>query len=179
MAEFSSVVEAVRCAIHMKREMEERARTEIKFRIGVHVGDVIADANDVFGDGVNIAARLEALAEPGVCISARVYEDVARIDGEFADGGEQRLKNIDRPTRVYRCPTQWEKPYRTGRQSPVCAISGFSASLGGRYTMSFTTALPLTYSLTARRSAFTTAGARATMRGFPNSPKSSSMYRLS
>ena len=104
LAEFSSVVEAVRCAVDVQRAVKERAEIEIKFRIGIHVGDVIAEGDDIFGDGVNIAARLEALAEPGgICLSARVYEDVVgRIDAEFADSGEQRLKNIDRLIRVYR-----------------------------------------------------------------------------
>jgi adenylate cyclase len=90
LAEFSSVVAAVRCAIEVQRAMEARPEAGIKFRIGVHVGDVIADGDDIFGDGVNIAARLEALAEPGgICTSARVYEDVAgRIDAKFAEGGE-------------------------------------------------------------------------------------------
>jgi class 3 adenylate cyclase/ABC-type uncharacterized transport system substrate-binding protein len=127
LAEFSSVVEAVRCAIDVKRSMEDRARTEIKFRIGVHVGDVIADGDDIFGDGVNIAARLEALAEPGgICISARVYEDVAgRIDAEFADGGEQRLKNIDRPMRVYRLPDPAAKTVPPTSAEPNLRHLGF------------------------------------------------------
>jgi len=104
LAEFSSVVEAVRCAVGVQREMETGSETGLRVRIGIHVGDVIADGDDLFGDGVNIAARLEALADPGsVCVSARGYEDVAgKTDAEFEDLGEQALKNIDRPIRVYR-----------------------------------------------------------------------------
>jgi class 3 adenylate cyclase/ABC-type uncharacterized transport system substrate-binding protein len=104
LTEFSSVVEAVRCAVAVQRAMAARAESDIQFRIGIHVGDVIADGDDLYGDGVNIAARLEALAAPGgLCVSARVYEDVSgRIAEEFDNGGEQRLKNIDRPVRVFR-----------------------------------------------------------------------------
>jgi class 3 adenylate cyclase/ABC-type uncharacterized transport system substrate-binding protein len=108
LVEFSSVVEAVRCAVDWQAAMAQQAETEIQFRIGIHVGDVIVEAEDIFGDGVNVAARLEGLAEPGgICISARVHEDTAgRIDAEFEDGGEQRLKNIDRPLKVYRLRTR-------------------------------------------------------------------------
>jgi len=103
LAEFSSVVEAVRCAVDVQRVMGLGSKTEPTLRIGVHVGDVIIDGEDIFGDGVNLAARLEALAEPGgICVSARVYEDAAgRVDADFDDLGEQSLKNIDRPVRVY------------------------------------------------------------------------------
>lgn len=104
LAEFSSVVEAVRCAITVQREMAVNTETDIRFRIGIHVGDVIIDEGDIYGDGVNIAARLEAVAEPGgVCLSARGYEDVVgKTDANFEDMGEQTLKNIARPVRVYR-----------------------------------------------------------------------------
>jgi hypothetical protein len=76
----------------------------IEFRIGVHQGDIVVEDDDIFGDGVNVAARLEGLAEPGgICVSARVQEDVAgRLDLTFDDLGEQSLKNISRPVRVYR-----------------------------------------------------------------------------
>src|SRR6516164_1595659 len=104
LTEFSSVVEAVCCAVAVQRAMAAGAKSDIQFRIGVHVGDVIVDGDDLYGDGVNIAARLEALAAPGgLCVSARVYEDVSgRIPEAFEDCGEQRLKNIDRPVRVFR-----------------------------------------------------------------------------
>jgi len=109
LAEFTSVVDAVRCAIELQTAMTGRnvgvvAERRIEFRIGVNVGDVIIDGDDIYGDGVNIAARLEALAEPGgVCISARVHEDVVgKVETHFHDLGEQALKNIRRPVRVYR-----------------------------------------------------------------------------
>ena len=127
LVEFTSVVEAVRCAVDLQRAMGELTRSETKFRIGVHVGDVIADGDDIFGDGVNIAARLEALAEPGgVCISARVYEDVGgRIEAQFADGGEQRLKNIDRAVRVYRLRTGAAKTELPASAEPDLRHIGF------------------------------------------------------
>ena len=76
----------------------------IEYRIGIHQGDVVVEDGDIFGDGVNIAARLEALADPGgICVSARVQEDAAgRLDLAFEDMGDRQLKNIARPVRVYR-----------------------------------------------------------------------------
>ena len=80
------------------------AENRIEFRMGINVGDVVVEDGDIFGDGVNVAARLEGLADPGgICVSARVQEDVAgRLDLTFDDIGEQSLKNIARPVRVYR-----------------------------------------------------------------------------
>jgi class 3 adenylate cyclase len=102
---FSSVVEAVRCGVTMQREMMTRRRNAMQFRVGVHVGEVIIDGEDIYSDDVYLAVRLEGLAAPGgICISARVFEDVVgRVEAEFDDGGEQRvrLKKIDRPVRVY------------------------------------------------------------------------------
>jgi adenylate cyclase len=109
LIEFGSVVDALRCATDWQRGMVERNvalpdATRIKFRIGINVGDVVVEDGDIFGDGVNVAARLEGLAEPGgICVSARVQEDAAgRLDLAFEDMGEQTLKNIARPVRVYR-----------------------------------------------------------------------------
>src|SRR5215468_5966433 len=109
LAEFASVVDAVRCAVEIQRGMIDR-EPEIpddrhaKFRIGINLGDVIAEEYDIFGDGVNIAARLEALAEPGgICISRVVRDQVRdRLDCTFEDLGEQEVKNIPRPVRAYR-----------------------------------------------------------------------------
>jgi adenylate cyclase len=108
LAEFASVVDAVRCAVEMQRGMAERnaatpPEKRIEFRVGINLGDVIAEAEDIFGDGVNIAVRLEVLAEPGgICVS-RVVRDQARdeLSYPFEDRGEQRVKNIARPVRVY------------------------------------------------------------------------------
>jgi adenylate cyclase len=108
LIEFPSAVEAVRCAIAVQRAMAERnAETSpdqrIEFRVGVHQGDVVVDDRDLFGDGVNVAARLETLSETGgICISSRVYEDLSgRLELAFVDRGEQQVKNIARPVRVY------------------------------------------------------------------------------
>ena len=109
LIEFASVVDAVRCAIEVQRGMVERNAStvddsRIAFRIGVNLGDIIVEGGDIYGDGVNIAARLEGIAEPGgICISEDAYRQVrGKIDAEFADIGEQSLKNISRPLRVYR-----------------------------------------------------------------------------
>src|SRR4051794_22279605 len=109
LSEFASVVDAMRCAMEIQRGMAERERgvpdeRRIAFRIGINLGDVIAEEHDIFGDGVNIAARLEALAEPGgICVSARVQEDVTgKLDLMFEDLGDQQLKNIARPVCSFR-----------------------------------------------------------------------------
>jgi adenylate cyclase len=103
LVEFPSAVDAVRCAVDVQRHMAERNSPvpqdrRIEFRIGINVGDVIVENGDIFGDGVNIAARLEGIAEPGgICLSRSAYEQVkGKIDDSFIDGGEQQLKNIAR-----------------------------------------------------------------------------------
>jgi adenylate cyclase len=109
LVEFGSVVDALRCATAWQAGMAERnslvpSENRIEFRIGINVGDVVVENDDIFGDGVNVAARLEALADPGgICVSARVQEDAAgRLDLTFEDMGNQSLKNIARSVRVYR-----------------------------------------------------------------------------
>ncbi len=109
LVEFASVVDALRCAAEVQAAMAERGASlppdrRIEFRIGINVGDIVVEDGDIFGDGVNVAARLEGLAEPGgICVSARVQEDAAgRLDLAFEDMGEQALKNIARAVRVYR-----------------------------------------------------------------------------
>ena len=109
LVEFASVVDAVHCAVEVQTGMAERnvgigADQRLEFRIGINVGDIVEQDGDIFGDGVNIAARLEGLAQPGgICVSERVQEDaVGKIDLAFEDIGEQTLKNIARPIRVYR-----------------------------------------------------------------------------
>jgi adenylate cyclase len=108
LVEFASVVDAVRCAVEVQREMIARnaaapAERRIEFRMGINVGDIIIEDGDIFGDGVNIAARLEALAEPGgICLSGAAHEQVRdRLDVAFDDLGEQQVKNITRPVRTY------------------------------------------------------------------------------
>jgi len=108
LAEFASVVDAVRCAVEVQCGMAQRnadipPAKRIEFRMGVNLGDIIIEDGDIFGDGVNIAARLEALAEPGgICLSAAAHEQVRdRLDISFDDLGEQQVKNITRPVRVF------------------------------------------------------------------------------
>jgi len=117
VAEFPSVVEAIRCAIEIQNEIGVRnasvPETErMQFRIGVNLGDVISEDNNWYGTGVNVAARLEQLAEPGgICISQTVYDQVRKIvEIPFQDIGEHRLKNIADPVHVYRVlptPLPW------------------------------------------------------------------------
>jgi class 3 adenylate cyclase len=109
LVEFSSVVDAVRCAVAVQQAMPERdtgvaADSRIELRIGINLGDVIVEGDDLYGDGVNIAARIEALADPGgVFVSNTVHDHVRdRLPFVFDDLGEQQVKNIARPVRVYR-----------------------------------------------------------------------------
>jgi len=109
MAEFASVVDAVNCAVEIQRELAER-NTELpydrqmEFRIGINLGDVVEEEDRIYGDGVNIAARVESLAEGGgICISGKVYEEVkGKLGFEYEYLGEQAVKNIEKPVRVYR-----------------------------------------------------------------------------
>jgi adenylate cyclase len=105
LVEFPSVVDAVECALAVQRRLAEQGGP-IRLRIGINLGDVIIDGDDIYGDGVNVAARLEALAEPGgICIASMVQESVGnRVEAEFADAGEHEVKGIERPVRVYRWP---------------------------------------------------------------------------
>src|SRR5664279_3708423 len=105
LVEFGSVVDAVRCALAIQRAVRAEALPGgITLRIGVNLGDVIIEGDDIYGDGVNVAARLEPLAPPGgVCVASIVNESVGnRIDVRFTDGGEVTVKNIDRPMRVWK-----------------------------------------------------------------------------
>src|SRR5882724_3516093 len=110
LIEFGSVVDALRCAVEVQQSMAERntgSADRIEFRAGINVGDIVVENGDIFGDGVNVAARLEGLAEPGgICVSARVQEDAAgKLDLAFEDMGEQARKSIARPVRAYRVVT--------------------------------------------------------------------------
>jgi adenylate cyclase len=110
LAEFPSVVDAVRAAVEIQQSVAEQNSElskdkRIEFRVGINLGDVVIDGDDIQGDGINVAARLEGIAEPGgICISGSVHEQVRdRTDYTFEDLGEQEVKNIDRPVRVW----QW------------------------------------------------------------------------
>src|SRR5215472_16527097 len=115
LIEFASVVDAVRCAVVVQQGMADRNANRpeserIRFRIGINLGDVIHDEGDMFGDGVNVAARLQTLAEPGeTCVSASVREQVGeKLPIGFADMGQHGVKNIARPVRVYRVEKRGE-----------------------------------------------------------------------
>ena len=133
LVEFGSVVDAVRCAVDIQRGMIERnasvpADTRIEFRIGINVGDIIIDGNDIFGDGVNVAARLEALADPGgIMVSSVVHDQVRdKLSFGFEDMGEQTVKNIARPIGVHRVSlVEHATPPKTagGAGSPAQSIS--------------------------------------------------------
>jgi adenylate cyclase len=133
LIEFASVVDAVRCAVEVQQAMAERnahlpEARRIEFRMGINLGDIIRDGRDIYGDGVNIAAPLETLAEPGaVFVSNTVYEHVRdRLPFTFEDLGEQQVKNIARPVHVYRVkpesPLPNPPPTRGGRAQ--CAGGG-------------------------------------------------------
>ena len=109
LVEFASVVDAIRCADEIQRSMAEQnvdvpQDKRIEFRIGIHVGDIIIDENDIYGDGVNIAVRFEGIAEPGgICISDDAHRQVrGKVQSAFEDMGLQTLKNIAEPMRVWR-----------------------------------------------------------------------------
>jgi adenylate cyclase len=109
LAEFASVVRAVECAVAIQKTMAERNAVvdqarRMQFRIGVNIGDVIYDDARIYGDGINVAARLEGIAEPGgVCVSEDAYRQTrGKVSAEFTDIGEQSLKNIARPVRAYK-----------------------------------------------------------------------------
>jgi adenylate cyclase len=112
LVEFASVVDALRCAAEVQATLADSNASlssdrRIEFRIGINVGDLVVEDGDIFGDGVNVAARLEGLAETGgICVSARVQEDATgKLDVTFEDMGEQALKNIARPVRAFRVVT--------------------------------------------------------------------------
>ena len=129
LVEFASVVDAVRSAVEMQQAMGERntgvaADTRIELRIGINLGDVIVEGDDLYGDGVNIAARIEALADPGgVFVSNTVHEHVRdRLPLGFEDLGEQQVKNIARPVRVYRVRNPAAAMSPSGPSSPVLPL---------------------------------------------------------
>jgi TolB-like protein len=140
LVEFPSVVDAVRCAVEVQRAMAERNTgvpigERVEFRVGINLGDVIVEDDDIYGDGVNVAARLESLAEPGgVFISNVVYEEVRdRLPFDFDDIGEQRVKNIARLVRVYRVPIRENasaRPPLPAHDKPSLAVLPFQNMSG-------------------------------------------------
>src|SRR6266496_2092696 len=123
LLEFPSVVDAVRCAVDVQRGMAERnagvpAEQRIDFRIGINVGDIIIDGEDIFGDGVNVAARLQTLAEPGgICVSKVVRDQVLdKLSFTFEDLGPHDVKNIARPVEVYRVDLGRSPPQTPSRR---------------------------------------------------------------
>ena len=130
LAEFPSVVDAVRCATEVQRSMIDREpevheERRIKFRIGINLGDVIVEEHDIFGDGVNVAARLEALAEPGgICVSGMVHDHIRdKLAYRFDDIGERSVKNIARPVRVYELRPEAVSELPAGKVPPATSSS--------------------------------------------------------
>jgi TolB-like protein/class 3 adenylate cyclase/Tfp pilus assembly protein PilF len=128
LIEFPSVIEAVQCAVEVQRAMQERnsdvpADHRIEFRVGINLGDIIIDGDDIYGDGVNVAARLEGLAEAnGICVSRVVHDQVRdKLGLGFEDLGERQLKNIARPVRVFRIATS-AIGLRTQSANPALAL---------------------------------------------------------
>ena len=128
LVEFGSAVDAARCAILTQQGMVKRndgvpGEKRIDIRIGIHIGDIIIEEGDIFGDGVNIAARLEGIAQPGgISISEDAWRQVqGKVTGNFVDGGEQNLKNIPRPLRVYRLKLEEEVRGAAGRFADAIA----------------------------------------------------------
>jgi len=140
LAEFPSVVSAVSCAAEIQRAMREQCAKmpidrRIEFRVGVNLGDIIVEGDDIYGDGVNVAVRLERIAEPGgICISQSVHEHVGnRLALQFEDCGEQHLKNIEKPIRVYN--VLLDEPVAAGMKSktderPSVAVLPFNNMSG-------------------------------------------------
>jgi len=141
LAEFASAVEGVRCAIEIQNALRTRNDSlpedrRMVFRVGVNLGDVVVKDDDILGDGVNVAARLESIAEPGgICISSSVYDQVTgKLDLGFQDIGEQTLKNISRPIRVYRiagtAPPARATPRSRYKPSPALYAGVAALALG-------------------------------------------------
>ena len=147
LVEFPSVLEAVQCGIATQRELEERRTAKtladaVQMRIGIHVGDVVHTENDIYGDAVNIASRIETMAEPGgICVSAQVFEQVKnKVECPIISMGRKELKNVQLPAEVYRVVTPWEKDaskYRTGlldrRRVALLPLRNLSPDPGDEY----------------------------------------------
>ena len=140
LADFSSVVDALNCALEMQRAARAindpiPPERRLELRIGVNLGDVIVDGDDIFGDGINIAARLQALAKPGtVCISQTVYEQVRnKLDFHYRPLGSHRVKNIAEPVRAYAVEEAATAPRRRRRRWPLVAAAGVAVIVAARF----------------------------------------------
>jgi len=153
LIEFPSVVDAVECAVAVQTAMAERNESvprdrRMLFRIGINLGDILIEGDDILGDGVNVAARLEGIAEPGgICISSSAYDQVrGKVDVEFADLGNQNLKNIARPVRAYAVKRNGLGPNKQNGAAPdtlqrracpsSCSHSRTSAAIPSRIILS-------------------------------------------
>jgi formylglycine-generating enzyme required for sulfatase activity/class 3 adenylate cyclase len=151
LAEFPSAVEAVQCAFEIQARMGERNTDvpddrRITYRVGINIGDIIVDGDDIYGDGVNVAARLEGLAEPsGICVARNVFNQVKnKVDLSFEDLGEKKIKNIKEPVRVYRVLpfgrsdvpdlSQAESKYRERIKARYAEEAAFYVPLAGKAT---------------------------------------------
>ena len=150
LVEFPSVVDAVRCAVAVQQAMPERntgigTDNRIELRIGINLGDVIVEGDDLYGDGVNIAARIEALADAGgVLVSNTVHDQVRdRLPFAFEDLGEQQVKNIARPVRVYRVRPALTHPAAAAPGSPLSRSAGEGAERQRREAGEGSPPLPL------------------------------------
>jgi adenylate cyclase len=132
LAEFPSVLDAVRCCVDVQRNLAERATSltedrQLRFRIGINLGDIIVDGDDIYGDGVNVAARLEGMAEPGgICVSDDVVRQIrGKLDVAFTDNGRHELKNIPEPVQVWTwSSTTQTKPAIVDVSQPVPGFGG-------------------------------------------------------
>jgi class 3 adenylate cyclase len=136
LAEFGSSVEAVRCAVEIQEALATRNESlsepeRLHFRIGINLGDVIVDGDDILGDGVNVASRLEGIAEPGgICIASSVFDQISgKLNLGFEDIGARPLKNISRPVRAYRVSqaSAPERPHHGSRRTLIAAAGGAAA----------------------------------------------------
>jgi len=178
LAEFASSIEAVRCAVEIQEALQTRKESvpesqRLEFRIGVNLGDVMVDGTDILGDGVNVAARIESIADPGgICISSSVYDQIAgKLSLGFVDLGEKSLKNISRPIRVYRFDRSGEKSVTDRHRPPsrkrwlgiggamllvLMAVGAWQAGLFKRRAEPVSTPPPLTERTTSVRPLETT-----------------------
>lgn len=161
LLEFSSVVDAVRCAVDVQRGMAERNKgiapdKRLDFRIGINVGDIIIDGDDIFGDGVNVAARLEMLAEPGgICVSRVVRDQVLdKLSFTFDDLGAQQVKNIARPVEVFRVDLGSVAPQMQGRDWQRLARSTSGRRLGAVFVALLVIGATITWFIQSSRTTY-------------------------